>query len=678
MERNQTLIASRIPKMTLPVKVFPQERYLPEIIKSGMSDLTLLGFCFLLIFIPFNEGGGNSLALFITQTLVLFLITLQVIRDSGFRIFCYPVDIKNPEQPIRNPGPRTVYRILILLTLWSLSSLFITKYLYATLQEIVKLLSYLGVFILGRELCYHKRYPDILRLALLTGIFIQTILALYHRYLTPSGQFLSGFININDFATFLVIGFVLLASRITLSLVGLGYLTGAVLLGWMTLATHSRGGAISLIMATLALLYCNLRKTFYGVLIVLLLFFLIPNPWPTQLLQWKQEDPFAYDRIQIWKSSLAMIRDHPLGGVGLGTYGEYFEQYRFPTENWIARYSKTTDLAHNEFLQVGAELGIPGFILAIALVVWIFRYGLQQRTSSKTKESLLIALLAVLVQSFVNSVFHSPAISITTVVLTVLLLHEPDDRNTFVSGNVERENNFPRSCASPSLRFRIFASLLSVYFWTVVILYPFLGHFYYLKAQELLDRGKPLEAIEKLNRALAYVPIHPSYHDLLGTLYTTAFKNHPNWEAFYGGVKEFSEAIRWNSREAQFYYHRAALYVELARRLLPTEQTLLKGITDYHQAIGLSPFDPFLRYNLAYLYVKIKQYSEAQEQLKKALDLEPNFIGGYYLLSKVLSALGEEEASVQKIEIARSLARRFNPESYNSLYLRNLFQRPEE
>ncbi len=667
-----------IPKITLPVKVFPQRPYFQEIIRPGMPDVTLLGLCLLLIFIPFNEGGGNSLALFITQTLVLFLITLHIVRDSGFGIFCYPVDVKSPGQPIGNTGLRTVYRILILLTLWSFSSLFITKYLYATLQEIIKLFSYLGVFILGRELCYHKKYPDFLRLALLTSIFIQAILALYHNYLTPSGRFLSGFININDFATFLVIGFVLLASRINLSLVGLGYLAVAILLGWVTLATRSRGGFVSLIIAALALLYCNLRKAFYGVLIALFLFFLIPSPWRTQLLRWKQEDPFAYDRIQIWKSSLTMIRDHPLGGVGLGTFGEYFEQYRFPTENWIARYSKTTDLAHNEFLQVGAELGIPGLILAVTLVVWIFRFGLHHRASSKTKEGLLIALLAVLIQSLVNSVFHSPAISITTVVLMVLLLHESENRDALVPGNLEGKNNFPRSYASPSLRFRVFASLLSLYIWTVVILYPFLGHFYYLKAQELLDQGKPLEAIEKLNRALAYVPIHPYYHDLLGTLYTTAFKNYPNWEAFYGGVKEFSEAIRWNSREAQFYYHRAALYVELTRRLLPTEQTLLKGITDYQQAITLSPFDPFLRYNLAYLYVKMKRYSEAQEQLKKALDLEPNFIGGYYLLSKVLSALGEEEASIQKIEIARSLARRFNPESYNSLYLKNLFQRSEE
>jgi O-antigen ligase len=643
-----------------------------------IPPITLLGLCFLLIFIPFNEGGGNSLALFISQTLILFLITLQVIWGSGPGIFCYPLEAKNSGQRSGYKGPQTVYRILILLTLWSLSSLFVTKYLYASLQEIIKLFSYLGVFILSRELCFHKKYPDALRLALLLSILIQTMLALYHRHLTPSGQFLSGFININDFATFLVIGFILLVSRINLSLVGLGYLTGAVLLGWITLATRSRGGVISLIVAVLALLYCNLRKTFYGVLTALLLFFLIPNPWRTQLLQWKQEDPFAYDRIQIWKSSLAMIRDYPLRGVGIGTYGEYFEQYRFPTENWIARYSKTTDLAHNEFLQVGAELGIPGFILAIALVVWIFRYGLQQRTSSKTKESLLITLLAIFIQSLVNSVFHSPAISITAVVLLVLLLHEPSNRETLIAGNVERENNFTHPDVSTSLRFRIFAFLLSFCLWTVVIFYPFLGHFYYLKAQELLDQGKPLEAIGKLNRALAYVPIHPYYHDLLGNLYTQAFKNHPDWEAFYGGVKEFSEAIRWNSREAQFYYHRAALYIELARRLLPTEQTLLKGITDYQQAIALSPFDPFLRYNLAYLYFKMKQYSKAHEQVKKALDLEPNFIGGYDLLSKILSALGEEEAAIQKMEMARSLARQFKPESYNSLYLKNLFQRPEE
>jgi tetratricopeptide (TPR) repeat protein len=192
-----------------------------------------------------------------------------------------------------------------------------------------------------------------------------------------------------------------------------------------------------------------------------------------------------------------------------------------------------------------------------------------------------------------------------------------------------------------------------------------------------LNQDKPLEAIEALNKALGYIPIHSYYHNLLGSLYVTAFKNQPNWEAFYGGIKEFSEAIRWNSRESQFYQNRADLYLELVRRLLPTEPTLQRGIADYQTAITLDPFDPFLRYNLANAYVSIKRYSDAKEQLEKAIELEPNFIGGHHLLSKVLVALGEKGASDEKQQIARNLAERFHPESYHSGYLKSLFQRPD-
>ena len=67
-------------------------------------------------------------------------------------------------------------------------------------------------------------------------------------------------------------------------------------------------------------------------------------------------------RLGYWRGALAMARDHLFGGVGLGAYGLYFSRYR-------PLLAHPAQAAHNDYLQVLAELGIFG--LAAFLWVWI-------------------------------------------------------------------------------------------------------------------------------------------------------------------------------------------------------------------------------------------------------------------------------------------------------------------
>jgi len=70
----------------------------------------------------------------------------------------------------------------------------------------------------------------------------------------------------------------------------------------------------------------------------------------------------SYDvRIGYWRGGLAMARDHLVAGVGLGTFGDNYPRYRWP----LARMAQS---AHNDYLQVLAELGLLG--LAAFLWLW--------------------------------------------------------------------------------------------------------------------------------------------------------------------------------------------------------------------------------------------------------------------------------------------------------------------
>ncbi len=69
-------------------------------------------------------------------------------------------------------------------------------------------------------------------------------------------------------------------------------------------------------------------------------------------------------RLAIWENSLAMIKDNPIVGVGLGNLKVHYPRYnnKVASDN---QFSLTRQLhnAHNDYLQIWAELGIIGFMI---------------------------------------------------------------------------------------------------------------------------------------------------------------------------------------------------------------------------------------------------------------------------------------------------------------------------
>ncbi|MBI3956465.1 MAG: O-antigen ligase family protein [Candidatus Kerfeldbacteria bacterium] len=70
-------------------------------------------------------------------------------------------------------------------------------------------------------------------------------------------------------------------------------------------------------------------------------------------------------RVSFVRSSLAMARDHPVFGVGLGVWSDYFPRYQ---RSLLER----TELAHGTLPTVLAELGILGVVAFLALLLSLF------------------------------------------------------------------------------------------------------------------------------------------------------------------------------------------------------------------------------------------------------------------------------------------------------------------
>jgi O-antigen ligase len=72
------------------------------------------------------------------------------------------------------------------------------------------------------------------------------------------------------------------------------------------------------------------------------------------------------NRAWVWRDTLSMIRANPMFGVGLGAYGTAFSIYT------RSDGSIGVPQAHNDYLQIVADCGIPGGLIALWFLVLTF------------------------------------------------------------------------------------------------------------------------------------------------------------------------------------------------------------------------------------------------------------------------------------------------------------------
>jgi O-antigen ligase len=113
-------------------------------------------------------------------------------------------------------------------------------------------------------------------------------------------------------------------------------------------------------------------------------------------------------RLVLWHEAVVIMRDHPLWGVGPG---------RFQSVSPTARSDRDSRWAHNEFLQTGAETGIPGLVGLVGVFAWAFA---RASAAAKPTRRTVLAALAVAflgVQASVDYVLHFPAIPLLAAAL---------------------------------------------------------------------------------------------------------------------------------------------------------------------------------------------------------------------------------------------------------------------
>ncbi|MDI1355442.1 MAG: O-antigen ligase family protein [bacterium] len=115
------------------------------------------------------------------------------------------------------------------------------------------------------------------------------------------------------------------------------------------------------------------------------------------------------ERINRWKSALRMFADKPLFGFGPGTYQFFYGPYQHRDElTRISTFSGNKGHAHSEYLNYLSETGLPGLLIFITLVFFIFYRGIRLiRTSDDpTTKDLSLFLTCGLLTFFIHAFFN--------------------------------------------------------------------------------------------------------------------------------------------------------------------------------------------------------------------------------------------------------------------------------
>jgi O-antigen ligase len=412
--------------------------------KKGILPLSFEAILiFLIIFTPIFYGSLNPLSLAVSQFIILLLFGLWIIKlkVSESPKLIYPSYIyllliflsiaifqiiPLPEFLVKIISPKTasLYKSFVPHNNQQ-GFLSLAFYTLAAKKEIIKFISGFILFLVSINLIKKKvQFQRLLSVIILWGLAL-SFYGLISKYYVfgkeVTGSF-STFGNRNHFAGYMVM-IVPLTAGYALAckdrLVKLLISFVAAVISAAVFLSLSRAGSISLIFSLLVMALLlkpegRIQGKYWIIIVTVVLslgLILIPGIEPM-----KQRFSLIVKgllvRLEIARNSLAVIKDFPVFGVGLGNFSYIFTYYeRLSSSAYFIKY------LHNEHLQLVIEAGFLGAFFYFYFLYRILREILKK---FKSRRDIFVkgvvaggfcGLLAVMVHSFFEFNFHIPVIS---------------------------------------------------------------------------------------------------------------------------------------------------------------------------------------------------------------------------------------------------------------------------
>jgi O-antigen ligase len=374
------------------------------------KNIWMFGLAALMIFTPLVRGTVRLWSMTPVFLVIYFLLFLWFWKMTDRGTFPRVLKISIVD--------RLIFTFLFLAAV----SMILSIYKHDSLYAFMRLLGYVGIYYL---IVYN--FDDLMKKRLLVlSLYIGVGLSLYgllqyvgilgHSWWFPPEFLAATYVNHNHFS-----GYLELVIPVTLGILmqqkrGSLYIRWGLILALCIMCVafifaQSRGGWVSLGVSFLIMNIIFIKKgilkknsifIFLFIAILLFSFLLMRSSINTSRLTQSDEVLSLNGRLSIWQGTVQMVKERPFLGVGIGDFDKGFYRYR------PAGFDLRAVYAHNEYLQMAAEMGILAPLLMLCLFIAVLVKGLR-KSLDLVIAGCCCGVLSLCLHGWVDFNFHIPA-----------------------------------------------------------------------------------------------------------------------------------------------------------------------------------------------------------------------------------------------------------------------------
>ncbi|MCK4241440.1 MAG: tetratricopeptide repeat protein, partial [Candidatus Atribacteria bacterium] len=378
-------------------------------------------------------------------------------------------------------------------------------------------------------------------------------------------------------------------------------------------------------------------------------------------------------REAIWGFTTLMIRDHPLLGSGLGTfkYNSLSYQAKFfgQGENRLLYPYGIARESHNEYLQIGAEVGMLGLGIFFWLIITYFNYGIKllKRIQDRYRQGMIIGLMGGIMAVLIDAIFGFPLHLPATLVLFWLFIgFIISIKYSGQETKIEEKKKLESKARGDGTESNIYkfkpllylVIMLLALFLCVIIVRPFVAQIYQYYGVQYAKKADYDTAAKNFQEALKWNPYFGVMYYSLGQIISQK------------GI--YTPAIE-NFEKAEKYIDHPDLPQKLAYLYLKKGQGD-KSITKLKLAISYQKYEKSmvpLYTDLGKLYLQARRYKLAEAAFGNALKIAPDFVNAHYGLAVAYLQQNKQTEALEELQKVIELA----PDSREAQYARDTIQK---
>ncbi len=337
-----------------------------------------------------------------------------------------------------------------------------------------------------------------------------------------------------------------------------------------------------------------------------------------------EKDPSINTRLLIWNTTLSMIKEKPILGSGIGSFKMNYLNYQaehLKDNPYYAKYYSNAREAHNEYLQIGAELGIIG--LGIFLLIFfiyflmIIKYFNQEKNDRKKiiVFGLSLGFICFIIHSLFTFPLHVPALgSAFFIIVGLTIVYIKNSDFSYSNKKIRKLKIINSKLKAVAI---IIILIVMLFLVNSLVVKPYISELYYFKGMGYNNDKNYTEALDNLKYAARLDPYNGRILHALGSTYY-------NLGLYDKAEINLKNSIKY-SIDVKSYYNLGLVYFQTG--------FYKKAEGKFKYTIYLDPKFTKAYLKLAYLYAKQKDYDKAIIEWNKVLEIEePDFSEKYNVL----------------------------------------------